>query len=95
MPSPANMRAHLEWEDAPQVAAPGPGPDEILTVNALLEELGRTDEQLVRVVECRFFGGMQESETAEALGVSVATVQRKWRAARQHLSASLNRSSSN
>jgi hypothetical protein len=33
---------------------------------------------LVRVVECRFFGGLTEDEIAAVLGVTVRTVQRDW-----------------
>jgi DNA-directed RNA polymerase specialized sigma24 family protein len=33
---------------------------------------------LVRVVECRFFGGLTEEETATALGVTARTVRRDW-----------------
>lgn len=40
------------------------------------------DERLARVVECRFFAGLNEDETAEALGVSPRTVARDWRVAR-------------
>src|SRR6185503_15931301 len=42
-----------------------------------------------RVVECRFFGGLTEQETAEALGVSVRLVQREWSEARAWLDACL------
>ena len=42
-----------------------------------------------RVVELRFFGGMQEAEIAEVLGVSVITVKRDWKAARAWLAARL------
>jgi len=43
-----------------------------------LEKLDRADPRLVRVIECRFFGGLSESETARALAISVSTVQRDW-----------------
>jgi DNA-directed RNA polymerase specialized sigma24 family protein len=36
------------------------------------------DERLSRVVECRFFGGLTEEETAVALGVTARTVRRDW-----------------
>ena len=42
----------------------------------------RSIERLARVVECRFFGGMTEQETAEALGVTERTVRRDWVKAR-------------
>jgi DNA-directed RNA polymerase specialized sigma24 family protein len=44
-----------------------------------------THPRLTQVVECRFFGGLTEEETAEALGVTVRTVQRDWAKARMLL----------
>ena len=49
---------------------------------ALDQALERLDERQRRVVECRFFGGLDEQETAEAVGVSLRTVQRDWLRAR-------------
>jgi len=46
------------------------------------------------VVEARYFGGLSVEETAEAMGVSVATVQRDWRLARSWLIREINRQSS-
>lgn len=43
-----------------------------------LERLAASDERLVRVIECRFFAGLSEPETANALSVSLSTVQRDW-----------------
>jgi RNA polymerase sigma factor (TIGR02999 family) len=51
------------------------------TLIALDEALGRletVDDRLSRVVECRFFGGLTEEETAEALGITARTVRRDW-----------------
>jgi DNA-directed RNA polymerase specialized sigma24 family protein len=56
--------------------------DEILDVHAALEALGRTYEQLGRVVEMRCFGGMEDAEIAKAPGLSTRTVRRKWGRAR-------------
>lgn len=61
-------------------------PDELLALDAALEEL---DERQRQVVECRFFGGMEESEIAEALGISERTVRRDWVKARAWLYRSL------
>ena len=44
-----------------------------------LEELEHLDPRQVRLVELRFYGGLSIKETAEALGVSVTTVEREWR----------------
>jgi RNA polymerase sigma factor (TIGR02999 family) len=52
---------------------------------ALDEALGRLtalDERLGRVVECRYFGGLTEEETGEALGMTARTVRRDWVKAR-------------
>lgn len=55
---------------------------DIETVNSALDALAKIDPALARLVEMRFFGGLNESELAEALGVSVRTVQREWNMAR-------------
>ena len=55
---------------------------------ALHEALGRlenVDQRAARVVELRFFGGLQEKEVAEVLGISVGTVKRDWEFARAWL----------
>ena len=52
--------------------------DHILAVNDALEKLATMDPRLAHVVECRFFAGLSEGETASALGVSERTVQRDW-----------------
>lgn len=62
---------------------------ELLTLDQAIERLARHDARLARIVECRFFGGMPESEIAEALGLSTRTVERDWRRARAYLFQSL------
>lgn len=64
-------------------------PEALLDIDAALERLATLDARLARVVECRFFGGLSESETAEALGVTVRTVQRDWAKAKMLLRRSL------
>lgn len=68
-------------------AAGADGLVEILSVNRALEQLEARDARLARIVECRFFGGMPESEIAEALGVSTRTIERDWTRARSYLQA--------
>jgi RNA polymerase sigma factor (TIGR02999 family) len=63
--------------------------DEILAVHAALEDLGRVDERLGRVVEMRYFGGLEDEEIAEALGLSSRTVRRDWDKARLLLAHAL------
>ena len=54
-----------------------PDPD-VLAVDEALTRLSRLDPRKGRVVELRFFGGLELDETAEVLGVSLATVKRDW-----------------
>jgi RNA polymerase sigma factor (TIGR02999 family) len=64
----------------------------LLEVDAALRKLSQQDERLARVVECRFFAGLTDEETAEALGTSVRTAQREWFKARAWLRAELGSS---
>jgi RNA polymerase sigma factor (TIGR02999 family) len=64
------------------ISAPDDHAESLLDLHEALEHLARLDERLARVVECRFFGGMTEQETAEAIGVGVRTVRRDWIKAR-------------
>jgi RNA polymerase sigma factor (TIGR02999 family) len=57
----------------------------VLAVDEALASLEALDDRLARVVECRYFSGMTEEETAAALGTSVRTVQRDWLRARAWL----------
>lgn len=56
--------------------------DLIIEVDDLLGKLARLDERLPQVVECRWFAGYTEAETAEVLGISERTVRRDWKKAR-------------
>lgn len=56
--------------------------ESLLELHEALDQLEKLDQRLARVVECRFFGGMTEQETAEALSVAVRTVRRDWIKAR-------------
>jgi RNA polymerase sigma factor (TIGR02999 family) len=62
-------------EDAVAVAADA---DRILLVHDALERLAAVDPRLTQVIECRFFAGYSEEETAEVLGMSARTVRRDW-----------------
>jgi len=56
--------------------------ESLLELHEALDYLETIDERLARVVECRFFGGMTEQETAEALHITERTVRRDWVKAR-------------
>ena len=64
--------------------APAPSVD-IVALDEALQRLAAADPQQGRVVELRFFGGLSIDETAEALGISAATVKRDWTTAKTWL----------
>ena len=64
--------------------------DMVLRVHDALEALKAVDPVLVAVVECRFFAGYSEVETASALGMSDRTVRRHWATARAWLQRELS-----
>ncbi len=67
--------------------------EELLSLDAALEELAKLEPRQALMVESRFFGGLDVSETAELLGVSEATILRDWRAAKAWLAHELRRAS--
>ena len=64
--------------------------EKLLDIDRALERLAERDVKLVRVFECRYFAGMSEQETCEALGASLRTVQRNWMKARAWLREELS-----
>lgn len=66
--------------------------DELLAIDDALRRLAALDERQAKVVEYRFFGGMTEEETAQALGITSRTVRRDWIKARGWLQRELSRS---
>jgi RNA polymerase sigma factor (TIGR02999 family) len=67
------------------VAAPEVAIVDILALDEALSELSARDARLCQVVELKFFAGLTIDETATALQVSVATVERDWTVARAWL----------
>jgi RNA polymerase sigma factor (TIGR02999 family) len=72
----------VDLEDCPEPDSQGA---EILLLNEAVEKLLAQDEELGRVVELRFFGGLGEDEVARALGISRRSVSRRFQAARAWL----------
>jgi RNA polymerase sigma-70 factor, ECF subfamily len=66
-------------------------PIDFLDLNDALSSLERRDPRLGRIIELRFFAGLNEEEIAEALEISRATVQREWRVGKRLLAALLQR----
>jgi len=63
---------------------------EILALDEALDRLAKLDQRQSKIVELRFFAGMNEEETGHVLGISSRTVKRDWRAAKAWLYAELN-----
>jgi RNA polymerase sigma factor (TIGR02999 family) len=66
--------------------------DALIALDDALRRLDAHDPRQSRIVECRFFGGMAIHDTAEALGISPATVKRGWAMAQAWLYRELARS---
>jgi RNA polymerase sigma factor (TIGR02999 family) len=85
---------HLPLDDAldlpqmPQAAA-----QQLVEVDQALERLRELSPRWADVVECRFFGGYSDEETAAALGLSDRTVRRDWLKARAWLRVALGEAS--
>jgi RNA polymerase sigma factor (TIGR02999 family) len=61
----------------------------LLSLDESLDRLAALDARQAKVVECRFFGGLSEEETAAALNVGLRTVKRDWSKARAWLFADI------
>jgi RNA polymerase sigma factor (TIGR02999 family) len=63
--------------------------EHLLALDMALDDLARLDPRQASLVEGRFFGGLDVPETAKLLGISEATVQRDWKAAKAWLASEL------
>jgi RNA polymerase sigma factor (TIGR02999 family) len=70
--------------------ASAPGDVDVLWLDRALTQLAEFDPDQAKVVELRYFGGLTVEETADAVGVSPATVKRQWTMARAWLKAELD-----
>lgn len=66
---------------------------DLLGLNAALDELAQVEPRQASIVESRFFGGFEVAEIAEMLGISEATALRDWRVAKAWLSHRLSKAS--
>ena len=64
--------------------------EDMLALDAALSKLATLDPRAAQVVELRFFGGLEEEQVAEVLGISSITVKRDWKAARAWLAGQLS-----
>jgi RNA polymerase sigma-70 factor, ECF subfamily len=82
--------AQVSLEEAATLAAERGA--EVIALDEALQSLAKLDPRKSRVVELRYFGGLSVAETAEALGISVATMMRDWNLARVWLLREMSRS---
>ena len=86
----------ISLDDVSPAAASRTSSVDVLALDEALEALSSFDARQCRVVELRFFAGLNIPEAADALGVSTATVEREWAMAKawlhQRLSARRERS---
>jgi RNA polymerase sigma factor (TIGR02999 family) len=75
---------------SPQIGSQ-PRSIDLMALDEALDRLARMDKQQVKVVELRYFAGLDLEETAQALDVSVATVKRDWASAKAWLKHELTR----
>jgi RNA polymerase sigma factor (TIGR02999 family) len=83
--SPVTLTGRL----IPADDAEGPEPEELLALDSALDRLDARETRLRRVVELRYFAGLNDTEIGEILGVTRRTVQRDWTRARAWLHAEL------
>jgi len=73
----------IPLEEARQAVSQEPA--DVVALEEARRELAERDPQMARIVELRFFGGLNRDEIAEVMNISSATVTRKWRQARAWL----------
>ncbi|XZE53604.1 sigma-70 family RNA polymerase sigma factor [Planctomycetaceae bacterium SH139] len=82
------QRVKLQAEIEPPAAQ---RPERLLELDDALRQFEQYDAEKAKVVKLRFFAGLTSSQTAKALGVSVATVERNWAYARAWLKTTMDR----
>jgi RNA polymerase sigma factor (TIGR02999 family) len=76
---------HTVLSDVTELVQRDAPPVDFLDLDVALEELARLDARQAKVVELRYFGGLENAEIASVIGVSEPTVTRDWRMARAWL----------
>jgi len=82
------VRVRVELDDL-EVAADGRA-EQLMALDEALTALAASNPRLARVVDCRFFGGMSQEETALALQLTPRTVRRDWTKARMWLAVAMD-----
>lgn len=80
----------FELDEAIEISDGKSSPD-LIALDDALNALAQLDERQSRIVELRYFGGLEITEVAEALNISPATVKREWNSAKAWLFNQLNK----
>jgi RNA polymerase sigma factor (TIGR02999 family) len=83
------QRVTLDERVMPQAGGADTRAVDLVALDSALTRLAALDPEQARVVELRYFGGLTVEETAEAMGVSPATIKRQWTMARAWLKLQL------
>ena len=75
-------------EDIPSLDS-AMSPEIAIDIHSLIEALAQHDPRQARIVDCRFFAGFTNDETADILGIDERTVRREWQKARAFLAVGL------
>lgn len=88
----ATLKRGRDWscdEESETALEDAPDPEAWIALDAALERLSGVSALKSRIVELRFFAGMENAEIAKALELSISTVRREWRVARAWLRCEL------
>jgi RNA polymerase sigma-70 factor (ECF subfamily) len=77
--------SRVTLDEAVEVGSGGGASIDLIALDEALSRLAAADPQQSRIAELRYFGGLTIEQTAEALGVSTATVKREWTVAKAWL----------
>lgn len=77
-------------DDAAEIAVEGPT-DDLVAIDEALAKLEADDPRKGQIVNLRYFAGLSEQEVAEAMGLSLSTIEREWRYCRRWLFTQLRR----
>jgi RNA polymerase sigma factor (TIGR02999 family) len=80
-----NRSPHADLSDLRDSHGEEANPVDFLDLDRALDELAQLDSRHARIVELRYFGGLENTEVATVLGVSESTVIRNWHLARAWL----------
>lgn len=90
-PEETDSGAPPEFESISDAENDGDSDEDIAAIDEALNRLAAIDDRQVQIVQMRYFGGLTIEETAQALGISDATVKREWVMARAWLKRELSR----